>query len=186
MSTFESRARITKDAMRYGFYLGIALSLIAVISYKHQVKDLTSAIFSLQISFVHHIVVWVAGLSISLVHYKRRCNGACMTFGRSWLFCMHTSLFASVILAMTYAILSWLDKGFIYSLYTEQVEIIKILAAQANFSEDLLEKQLNNLDTARIRTIKDLIISTIGNSVLYAGFFVGLLLSFIVKKKNKK
>lgn len=187
MNRFEQQALSTPYAMRYGFYLGLVLSLLACLQYTNQIADLNTALLELFFQMAE-LATWIIGLIICLTHYKRNVLHGEISFIQALSCCLYTSLFAATIQGFSYLLLHMYDDSLMYAMSQERIAYVDVLSQYLTEDhQEVLNNDLqslkDNLQKLPVIPIKDYIINSISTSILIGGLFYGILLSLIVKNK---
>jgi hypothetical protein len=161
---------VTKNAMNYGLYMGLALVLNSVVFY---VLGKPFSNFSAYLSYA----IIIGGLSLALWSFREFLGEQGLTYGRSLGFGTLISLFASLIVAFyTFVLFRIVDPGLIDKLLIFMEENL----IKAGTAENQVDTMIN-----LYKKVLSPLIYSIGQifSLTILGFIFSLILSIFFRKQ---
>lgn len=171
----KSLKSIAKD---YGLYLGVILSLLAVVAYAIDLNLFVNTWFGL--SF--YVVAIVLGI-FSIAKAKQALNGYA-SFKESFTAYFITILVGMVIITLvSYILFNFIDTEAALSLKEKSIEKMVQVYENMNLSQDNIAKAVDKLEGENLFSLKNSLISLLINYLLPLSI-IGLLVAAIMKKTN--
>ncbi len=167
----EKNTNIWKNAMNWGFILGIALIIYSLIIY------FLGATFEKWAAYPTYLIM-IAGIIYATIQYRDTMLDGSITYGKALGFGVLVMLFAGVISAVyTYVLYSFIDPDLI----TKSLEVIEEEMINKGMADEQIELALE-MQSKFMKPGILAILSIPGSA--FAGFIISLFTSIFLKKEK--